>query len=82
MVFTMSARNQDFEAQQQRSTNPYLILIVMPLDVSSTGKENGRPDDTGDYNEDAENFDANTNQMDQIAYGRFEAVFRHLVHRA
>jgi hypothetical protein len=38
-------------------------------------KEQSRPDDTSDYNEDAENFDAYTNQMDQVAYGWFEGIF-------
>jgi hypothetical protein len=28
-----------------------------------------------------ENFDANTNQVDQMAYGRFEDIFHHLVPR-
>jgi hypothetical protein len=37
-------------------------------------KQQSRPDDTSDYDEDAENFDADTNQMDQMAYGRFEAI--------
>jgi hypothetical protein len=56
--------NQDFEAQQQRSTNPYFILIVMPLYISLMCKDKSRPDDTSNYNEDAENLDADANQMD------------------
>jgi hypothetical protein len=30
------------------------------------------PDDTGDDNEDAENFDAHANKIDPVACGRFE----------
>ena len=77
----MSARREaawlqcDFETEQQRSTDPYFVLIVMPLNVSLTRNQNSRPDDTGNYNEDAENFDADTKQMDQVAYGRFEGIF-------
>jgi hypothetical protein len=67
--------NQDFEAQQQRSTYAYFILIEMPLHISLMRKEQSRPYNTSNYNEDAENFDAYSNQMDQVAYGRLEAIF-------
>jgi hypothetical protein len=73
--FHYVSSDQNFEAEQQRSTNPYFVLIVMPLYLSSTCKKKSRPDDTGDYNEDAENFDADTHQMDQVTYGWFEGVF-------
>ena len=73
--------DQDFEAKQQRSTDTYFILIVMPLCLSSACKKKSRPDDTSDYNKDAENFDANTNEMDQVAYGRLEGIFHCLALR-
>jgi hypothetical protein len=62
--FHYVSSNQNFEAKQQRSTNPYFILIVMPLYIPSMCKDKSRPDDTSNYNEDAENFDADANQMD------------------
>jgi hypothetical protein len=62
--FHYVSSNQDFEAKQQRSTNPYFILIVMPLYISSMYKDKSRPDDTSNYDEDAKNFDADANQMD------------------
>jgi len=36
----------------------------MPLYLSAMCKVKSRPDDTRNYNKDAENFDADTNQMD------------------
>src|SRR5262249_2541280 len=63
MVFTMSAQ-PGFRGQAQRSTNPYFILVVMPLYISLMCKDKSRPDDTSNYNEDAENLDADANQMD------------------
>jgi len=60
MVFHYVGSDQDFEAKQQRSTDPYFILIVMPLYLSSTCKKKSRPADTSAYNEDAENLDADT----------------------
>ena len=62
--FHYVSSNQDFEAKQQRSTNPYFILIVMSLYISLMCKDKSRPDDTSNYNEDAENLDADANQMD------------------
>jgi hypothetical protein len=67
--------NQDFEAEQQRSTDAYFILIVVPLYISFMGKEQSRPDNTSNYNEDAEKFDAYPNQVDQVAYGWFKGIF-------
>src|SRR5262249_39731190 len=51
------------------------ILIIIALDISLLGKEQSRPDDTGKDDEDAEDFDAYSNQMDQIAYAWFEGIF-------
>jgi hypothetical protein len=73
--------NQDFEAQQQRSAYPYLILIVVALHILSTCEKKSRPHDTSDYNEHPENLDTNTNQVDHVAYGRFEGIFHRLILR-
>jgi hypothetical protein len=70
--------NQNFETQQQRLAYPYLILIIMALYISSTREKKRRPHDPGDYNKHAKDYDANTNQMDHVAYGRFEGIFHRL----
>ena len=45
-------------------------------------EEKSRPDDAGNDDEHTENFDAGTNNMDPMAYGRFkiEQVFAIDVH--
>jgi len=42
----------------------------MALYITSACEEKSRSHDTSEYDEHAENFDANTDQMDYVAYGR------------
>ena len=58
--------DQYFEAQQQGTTDAYLVLIVMGRLRTPMYTAVSRPDDTGDDNEDTEKFDADADKMDPV----------------
>lgn len=57
-----------FKAQQQGAADPYLVLIILLRICTPVDTEISRPDDTGDDDEDAENFDADANDMNPATY--------------
>src|SRR6516164_5510063 len=61
--------NQHFEAEQQRSADSVLIVMLCrsPTDITIS-----RPGDACDKNEHTENLDAGTDETDPVASGGFE----------
>ena len=57
-----------FKAQQQGAADPYLVLIILLRIGTPMDTEISRPDNTGDDDEDAENFDADANDMNPATY--------------
>src|SRR6516162_10888664 len=62
--------NQHFEAEQQRSADSVLIVMLCrsPTDITIS-----RPGDACDKNEHTENLDAGTHETDPVASGGFES---------